>query len=590
MAALALLESLLIWIRPVAPAMFLAGPLALLSVLVSAWAVVLYHRTDESIRNHQRLLEQEQLIREMSQSLYRSMALDDLFQSIANQLGVYFMSERCFISRWDASQQCLQPPTKEYLSRQDLPSLLTYEPSIWQRLTEGLAEPSLHDSQVHFLVKDAPELSSVQTRLLDALGAGSCLICPVHYEDQLVALLFLQSVSSKRLWSPEDRSLVRVIADQAALAIHQAELRQRLETQADLLNRIMEASIAGIYFWHRDGRILQANDRFLEMLAYSREELQAGRISWRDLSLKSEECAEKVRKARILTGLESQYRRRDGRLINVLVSAAFWNHSDEEGVAMVTDISEQKQTERRLQEMNESLGEFTSIASHDLKAPLRKVLKFSELLERSEAERLSAQGRDYLARMRHALFNMQFLLDDLLALSSVANRPLQVSQVDMAALLAEVVSNLDITSEHSTTETNAPQIGLGPVFPLEADPSQMMQLVQNLVENGLKFRRADVPARVTVWMRRLDDMFCQLIVEDNGIGIAPADRERIFQPFERLQSQAGQFAGTGIGLATCRKIAERHGGTIAVESVVGQGSRFMVTLPLRQPEARQHRG
>jgi signal transduction histidine kinase len=231
--------------------------------------------------------------------------------------------------------------------------------------------------------------------------------------------------------------------------------------------------------------------------------------------------------------------------------------------------------ERRAVELrrsNEELERFASIASHDLQEPLRKVQTFAEQLERREGDRLSDKGRDYLERMGSAARRMQALIDDLLAFSRISTGSVETQEVDLGELAREVVADLDAV----IAETGA-TVELGSLPTVSADPLQMRQLLQNLVSNALKFRRQGVDPIVRIEGRVRGDT-AELTVSDNGIGFDQRYAGRIFRVFERLHGQSA-YTGTGIGLALCRRIAERHRGTISAESTPGEGSTFTVTLP-----------
>jgi signal transduction histidine kinase len=228
------------------------------------------------------------------------------------------------------------------------------------------------------------------------------------------------------------------------------------------------------------------------------------------------------------------------------------------------------------------------VASHDLQEPLRKIMAFGDRLRSRCAEALDETGQDYLARMQNAAVRMQTLIDDLLAFARITTQAQPFAPVDLDQVVREVLSDLELRIE----KTGA-RIELGELPAIEADPLQMRQMFQNLLSNALKFQRPEAPPaiKVTSWVvdgdatlsRRHAAAFglCQITVEDNGIGFDEKYADRLFEPFQRLNPQS-VYEGTGIGLAICSKIAERHGGCITAASTPGQGSRFLVTLPRRQ--------
>jgi PAS domain S-box-containing protein len=230
------------------------------------------------------------------------------------------------------------------------------------------------------------------------------------------------------------------------------------------------------------------------------------------------------------------------------------------------------QRAERLQGTNAELQDFAYTASHDLSEPLRMVASFLGLLERRSGDVLDDKGREYLAQAAGGAVRMRHLIDDLLLYSRVANEEPRREQVDLRALVAGVLQVLGpaIEEEGATVE-------VGDLPTIEAEPSQLAQLLQNLIGNAVKFHVPGHTPVVRVTARRTIGA-CVVTVADDGIGIADGDQERIFAMFTRLHGR-DEYAGTGIGLAICRRIAERHGGRIYVESSVGKGSAFHTLLP-----------
>ncbi|MBI2944346.1 MAG: PAS domain-containing protein [Candidatus Wallbacteria bacterium] len=261
-------------------------------------------------------------------------------------------------------------------------------------------------------------------------------------------------------------------------------------------------------------------------------------------------------------------------------------------MAIFRDVSRQKRAEtartefeRRLQQSNKELEEFAFAASHDLQEPLRKILAFGELLCSEYGAALPEQARDYVLRMQGGAVRMQSLIRDLLDYSRITSRGETFIPVDLGDVAREVVDHLEMRIRESTGS-----VELGELPAVQADPTQMFQLLQNLVSNALKFRKPDVAPVVKVWGRTLqsdqdsDRGQCELTVSDNGIGFEQRFADRIFGVFQRLHSRHA-YEGTGIGLAICRKIVSRHGGSIQALSSPGEGTRFVVRLPAaRAPE------
>jgi signal transduction histidine kinase/HAMP domain-containing protein len=278
-----------------------------------------------------------------------------------------------------------------------------------------------------------------------------------------------------------------------------------------------------------------------------------------------------------------------GRQIYILCNAAPLRDDAGEVVGALfswRDISERKRAEaalekyaRQLERSNQELQDFAFIASHDLQEPLRKIQAFGDRLKEHTATGMDENSLDFLNRMQSAAQRMRGMIDDLLALSRVTTRGSPFSLVSLNRVASEVLSDLEIRIERSNAV-----VEVGDLPTIEADPSQMRQLLQNLITNALKFHKPGQPPTIRVSARPDQDARgkrIQLIVEDQGIGFAMEHVDRIFQPFQRLHGRS-QYEGMGMGLAICQRIAERHNGTITARSAAGQGSTFLVTLPLRQ--------
>ncbi len=278
-----------------------------------------------------------------------------------------------------------------------------------------------------------------------------------------------------------------------------------------------------------------------------------------------------------------------------------WNSSEIELLRQIADqigialaqaqmLEEETRQREELARSNAELQQFASVASHDLQEPLRKIQAFGNRLKAICGSSLTPQGLDYLERMQNAAMRMQTLIEDLLTFSRITTKALPFVQVNLAQVAQEVL--LDLELQIAQTEG---RVEVGDLPTIEAEPVQMRQLLQNLISNALKFHKHGEAPFVKLYSQLLDfeqqsvenwasASFCQIIVQDNGIGFDEKYLDRIFNVFQRLHSRS-DYEGTGMGLAIVRKIAERHGGNITAKSRQGEGSAFIITLPLNQ-----HRG
>jgi signal transduction histidine kinase len=240
-----------------------------------------------------------------------------------------------------------------------------------------------------------------------------------------------------------------------------------------------------------------------------------------------------------------------------------------------------------LERSNRELQDFAFVASHDLQEPLRKIQAFGDRLRTVQAPKFDDQGRDYLDRMHSAAGRMHTLINDLLTFSRVTTKAQPFERIDLNKIANDVVSDLETTIEQA-----GGSVEVGDLPAMDADPMQMRQLFQNLIANALKFRKPESPPVVKVEAELVNkhasgiegstsNEFARITITDNGIGFDEKYLDRIFTPFQRLHGR-NEYEGTGIGLAVCRKIVERHGGTLTAESSAGNGATFIATMPVTQ--------
>lgn len=361
--------------------------------------------------------------------------------------------------------------------------------------------------------------SAEELKLMRDLGFSSCIIVPLKIADVTIGSITLISTESKIHYKQADVEMAKALANRAATAVDNALLYQSAQYEIDERKTLQS-------------QLENANE-----------------------------------------ALESRVIERTSQLIDT-----------NEGLEK--EIKRRQKVERELQEYgknlarsNQELQDFAYIASHDLQEPLRKIQAFGDLLE-SEYREALGDGEQYLSRMRSAASRMSVLIQDLLAFSRVSTKPQDAKQIDLNAIVADVVSDL----ETSISEKDG-VVTVAKLPDVWADPTHMRQLFQNMIGNALKFHKAGVPPKVRVTVRpvKKGDAFCEIHVKDNGIGFDEKYLDRIFSVFQRLHGRE-EYEGTGIGLAVCRKIAERYGGSIDATSKINSGSTFIIKLPIMQKE------
>ena len=238
--------------------------------------------------------------------------------------------------------------------------------------------------------------------------------------------------------------------------------------------------------------------------------------------------------------------------------------------------NELKNYAEELKRSNNDLRDFTQIASHDLQEPLRKISIFSDRLKSSKAY-LNEQQLDDLDKMRNAAERMQTLIDDLLQFSQINSTGIPFRKVDLEEIASEVIEDLEVQINETRGEVKQADLPT-----IEADPFQMRQLFQNLIGNALKYHQPKTSPVIFLSSESIKNGSYSISVQDNGIGLDTKFSEKIFMPLERLHGR-NSYDGSGIGLAICKKIVSRHNGKISVTSKIGEGSKFTIILPKRQP-------
>jgi PAS domain S-box-containing protein len=403
----------------------------------------------------------------------------------------------------------------------------------------------------------------------------------------------------------------------------QGSIEEQLrETRQQFLGLFYDAPVA-CHEIDSDGIVVRVNSAEGDLLGFAPAEM-IGRPIWEFMALEERESSsESVRRKlsgdQPLTKVERKYTRRDGTIIFLEIHPKLILSASGEIIGIrsfMIDISARKQVqhalERQAAELARSNGEleqFAYVASHDLQEPLRKILAFGDRLKTTSGDQFSPEARDYLTRMQNAATRMQTLIHDLLALSRVATQPHPFGPVDLRDTVTHVLSDFE-----SKIERVQGRVEVGVLPAIIADRLQMAQLFQNLIGNALKFQKPGEPpvVRISSEYVSIPEKFapqrkavagslapseeatascgaseevpcCRIVVEDNGIGFEDKHAGRIFQVFQRLHGR-GEYDGSGIGLSICRKIAERHGGSITASGQPGSGAKFTVTLPLRPVE------
>ena len=374
-------------------------------------------------------------------------------------------------------------------------------------------------------------------------------------------------------------------------------ISQQLHAKNLQFDTALSNMVQGLCMFDKVQRLIVVNRRYLEIYGFAADVVKPG-ITLRALmeysvslgNYTAEEAeralAERNDPARLRIRTVIKQRLKDGRVIAVMSEPM----PDGGTIATYQDITDLETTTemmveytKKLERSNRELVDFAYVASHDLQEPLRKIEAFGDRLVKKYISVLPEEGQMFVGRMQSAANRMRQLINDLLSYSRVTTAAAPMQTVALNDVLSGVLSDLQIRIE----ETGA-TIEVGELPKIEADPMQMRQLFQNLIGNAIKFRKKDVDpvVRITAEFIMTQDLAVPgravtIKVADNGIGFEQQFKDQIFVIFQRLHSR-NEYEGTGIGLATCRKIVERHQGLIDAIGIQGEGSTFLITLPLSQ--------
>ncbi|MDX6383311.1 MAG: hypothetical protein QOK48_884 [Blastocatellia bacterium] len=382
----------------------------------------------------------------------------------------------------------------------------------------------------------------------------------------------------------------------------QLQLGQRLRDHQFYTRSLFEANIDALMTTDPSGIITDINKPMEALTGCTRDELIGAPFKnyFTDPD-RAEAGIKLVLSKKKVTNYELTARDRDAKETVVSYNATTFYDRDRrlQGVfAAARDITDRKRVDEKLklysdklERSNRELQDFAQVASHDLQEPLRKILSFGDRLKTKAGESLDGDSQDYLQRMCNAAARMQTLINDLMAFSRVEIKGQAFVPTDLSVIAREVTADLETRIEQA-----GGRVEIGELPTIDADPMQMRQLLQNLLGNSLKYYRAGVPPVVRISGQRLAarrpefanesapaPQFCEILVTDNGIGFDEKYLDRIFTVFQRLHKK-GEYEGTGVGLAICRKIVDRHSGTITARSSPGKGATFVVTLPVIQPK------
>jgi two-component system CheB/CheR fusion protein len=397
------------------------------------------------------------------------------------------------------------------------------------------------------------------------------------------SLEYINRASGRKRWFQLNFSPLQ--PDDSGVIVTHHEITERVlnEARLKLSGKIIENSSEAIVITDPEEKILYVNNAFTNITGYSEED-----VLGKTPRLLSSGRHDKAFYAKMWEGLlahgrwagECWNKKKNGEIYPELVSINAIR--DDKGsvvnyVSFFSDISSLKLTERQLRQKNADLQQFAHVASHDLQEPLRMVTSFLQLLKKRHDGDLSQEAREYISFAVDGALRMSKLVNDLLEFSRVDSRQDKTAAVDTAKVVQNSLKNLETAIQEAGAEIILPET----LPTLQGDDTLLGSLFQNLIGNAIKYRHPERKPQIRL-EAKADHYAAKFSVIDNGIGIDQEYYEKIFMIFQRLHTR-DEYPGTGIGLALCRRIVERHGGMIWVESKRGEGSAFHFTLPLSLP-------
>jgi PAS domain S-box-containing protein len=428
-----------------------------------------------------------------------------------------------------------------------------------------------------------------------ARGTKSLLCAPLLSQGRLAGVVYLENNRATGAFGPERLQVLELLLAQAAISLENARVYDALKRSEAQYRRIVDTANEGIWVAETGGRTLLANAKVAAMFGCTVEEMRGRHIS--EFAFAEDLADQRQRFQNLKDGLSERYERRfrrtDGSTVWTLMSTTpiLDEHGRVEGAfAMVADLTERKKAEDEIRALNQQLEQrvarrtaaleaanrelegFSYSVSHDLRAPLRAVSGFAELLKREHGAALDADGRHLLDRVNEGAQRMNRLIDDLLAFARMARSAMATQPVDMTALVREVIAEVEASAAGRRLRFVLPELP-GAI----GDRALLRQVWSNLVGNAVKYtaRRAEAVIEISGEARDGERIYG---VRDNGAGFDMRYADKLFGVFQRLHS-AEEYPGTGIGLAIVRRIVQRHGGRVWAEGDLDRGASFHFGLP-----------
>jgi len=464
-----------------------------------------------------------------------------------------------------------------------------------------VAEAELPESIINYVVRTQESVildgAFVQSPFSEdpyirALQARSILCLPLINQAKLIGLLYLENNLSSHVFTPKRITMLKLIASQAAISLENTRLYRDLEEREGKIRRLVDANIIGILIWNLEGQILEANQAFLQMIQYTREDLMSGRLRWTDLTPlewrdRDERSVAELKATGSIQPFEKEYFRKNGSRVPVLIGATIFEGSRNEGVAFVLDLSEQKRAEEEIKRIRRLEGEMRQVSRTEMMGGLTASLAH-ELSQPLGAVHLNAEtARLFLAAKSPELDKVKAAIDDVIqdnarAAEIIRNiralfqrAEVEKLAVDLRQILYDVerILRADAASKGVALQLDVPT-ALPPVM---GNKTQLIEAVMNLVSNGVdSVCESGEAGSVEICASQPEAGRVRVLVRDSGRGIEPEVIPRLFDAFFTTKPK-----GMGMGLAIVRSIIENHGGRLWATPNPDRGATFEFELPVK---------
>ena len=458
----------------------------------------------------------------------------------------------------------------------------------------------LPDSIVHYvarthenvILEDAFSRSAFsQDTYIRQNQVRSVLCLPLLKQSKLIGTLYLENNLAQGVFTPGRVSVLRMLASEAAISIENARLYGELKEGEARVRRLVEANIIGIMIWSHDGLVVEANEAFLHLVNYTRDDLVSGRVRWTDLTPlewreRDQQALAEIKATGAFKPFEKEYLRRNGSRVPVLIGGAIFETNGSEGVAFILDLSDQKRAESAMRRAQEqlahvsritTLGELTASIAHEVNQPLGSVVNNANacLTFLSNASPHIGEVRQALAEIIEGADRASAVISRVRNLSKKV--PYEHALVNLNDVVADVMS---LVRHEAATREVAIRTNMPDDLPsICGDRVQLQQVLLNLIVNGMEAMGTTEPSKRAVVISgrcefRDEEPWCLISVQDAGIGVKPEKLDRLFEAFYTTKSE-----GMGMGLAISRSIIEAHGGQLWADIEQRTGAKFLFRLP-----------